>query len=201
MKKTLTLIVALFSALCLAEQTKVTGVTQLTLQKLDLSKLTPAQKQHLETYRQIKMLKLNNQYDGKKCFEYKYKPFVLFMSELYPLAMQTAQEYEAKVNEAIENGNKTQQDAAMKRMNICAELAKLCKESVDTYKKKAEGGNTRSLENYMGQYANFEALMQMNGIKYPQRQWLTPTEAELLIRKFYLKQMQEAAAKNAKGKK
>ncbi len=182
-----------------AQEKSISGLNPLSLSNAHFEKLTPKQKQHLEVYRQIELLKANGQFSSKKCFEPKYKPFVDFVTLLEPLAFQEAQAYEAKAAQFLTEGNREMQAKATKRMNMCRMMAQLCKDAREAYNNEKLHGK---LSNYMGTYSNYEYAMTVEGIKLPKREWLTPSEAELMIVRYYrnilaqkAKQKQQTGAK------
>ena len=92
----------------------------------DVSELSPAQKKHLELYRQQYELQKAGKYSPKKCFGPIYTPMAEFAKQLRPLALNAAtkaqQSYEKLVNE--------KKDQMAKRMqvqfNAYGNLAKYC---------------------------------------------------------------------------
>ena len=184
MKMILSMILLAFSLMVFADQDKkISGINPLSLLNIkSLENLNAAQKQHLEVYRQIKILKINKQYSSKKCFEPKYKPFVDFITQLEPLVMQEAQAYEMKATEFFSAGNTNMQAVATKRMNMCKTMAQLCKDAKEAYN---DPKKHNKLGNYMGIYSNYEYAMTSEGIRMPKRNWLTPAEADLLISRLY----------------
>ena len=183
MKMILYMILLAISLMAIADQDKtVSGINPLSLSNIKSENLTPAQKQHLEVYKQIKILKINKQYSPKKCFEPKYRPFVDFVTQLEPLLLNEVQAYEAKATQFMTEGNANMQAVAVKRMNMCKTMAQLCKDAKEAYN---DPKKHNKLANYMGIYSNYEYAMTSEGIRMPKRNWLTPAEAELLITRIY----------------
>ena len=177
------LLLALSLVAIVAQERKVSGINALSLANISsFEKLTPGQRQHLEVYRQIKLLKLNKQYSPKKCFEPKFKPFVEFISQLEPMVINEAQAYETKSQQFFAEGRQDLQAVAVKRMNMCKTMAQLCKDTKEAYNDEKLHNK---LANYMGVYSNYEYAMVAEGIKLPKRNWLTPSEADLLITRLY----------------
>ena len=195
MKMILSMILLAFSLMVFADQDKkISGINPLSLLNIkSLENLNAAQKQHLEVYRQIKILKINKQYSSKKCFEPKYKPFVEFISQLEPMVVNEAQAYETKAQQFFAEGRQDLQAVATKRMNMCKTMAQLCKYTKEAYN---DAKLHNKLANYMGVYSNYEYAMVAEGIKLPKRNWLTPSEADLLITRLY----RNMAAQKAKQK-
>ena len=195
MKTRLSMILLALSLMAIAAQDgKVSGINALSLSNINsFEKLTPGQRQHLEVYRQIKLLKVNKQYSPKKCFEPKYKPFVEFISQLEPMVVNEAQAYETKAQQFFAEGKQDLQAVATKRMNMCKTMAQLCKDTKEAYN---DVKLHNKLANYMGVYSNYEYAMVAEGIKLPKRNWLTPAEADLLITRLY----RNMAAQRAKPK-
>ena len=184
MKMILSMILLAFSLMLMADQDKtVSGINPLSLANIkSMENLTPAQKQHLEVYKQIKLLKIRKQYSPKKCFEPKYRPFVDFVTQLEPMVIREAQAYGEKVTQFMTEGNINMQAVATKRMNMCNTMAQLCKDTKEAYN---DPKKHNKLANYMGIYSNYEYAMTAEGIRMPKRNWLTPAEADLLITRIY----------------
>ena len=75
-----------------------------------------------------------------------------------------------------------------RRANTFNSLVKLCKEAHKAYKEK----HSNQLSGLMEQYKNLESLLVAEGVSMPKRDWISPVEAELLIREY-------SARKNAKN--
>ena len=181
--KTVMILLAMSLMSYAAPNGKVSGVNPLSLENIkSIEKLSMEQRQHLEVYRQIKVLKNNGKYSPQKCFEPKYKPFVVFITQLEPLVTQEAQAYEQKASEFFSVGNTNMQAVATKRMNMCKTMAKLCKDVKEAYN---DPKMHSKLTNYMGIYSNYEYAMTVEGIKLPKRNWLTQAEANILITRLY----------------
>ena len=195
MKTKLSMILLALSLMAFSAQDgKVSGINAFSLANISsFEKLSPGQRQHLEVYKQIKILKINKQYSPKKCFEPQYKPFIEFISQLEPMVLNEAQKYDAMAQQFFAEGNKEMQAKATKRMNMCKTMAQLCKDAKEAYDDEKQHNK---LVNFMGVYSNYEYAMAAEGIKLPKRNWLTPSEADLLITRLY----RNMAAQKAKQK-
>ena len=77
---------------------------------------------------------------------------------------------------------------AQKRVEMYTTMVKLCKDAQKAYKEN----HPNQLNGLMEQYKNLETLLVAEGASVPKRDWLSPVEAELLIREY-------TARKNAKN--
>lgn len=146
----------------------------------DFEKLSGKQKRHMEIYWQIKQLKLNNNYSKEKCYEPLYFPVAEFFAQLEPLAAKEALSWKEKSDAFLQAGKTEQSSVASRRQNIYMSMAKICHDFTKEYKAKKD----KKLRNLMTQYKTQEVLMQVEGLKYPKRDWLAPGEAELMIREW-----------------
>ena len=145
----------------------------------DLSMLSPAQKKHLELYRQQYELQKAGKYSPKKCFEPIYTPMAEFAKQLRPLAINAAtkaqQSYEKLVNE--------KKDQMAKRMqvqfNAYGNLAKYCEKIEKAFKEHKSGDIEEGITLLQRQML----MMKKEGLKVPNREWLTQKEAEAIIAK------------------
>jgi len=145
----------------------------------DLSMLSPAQKKHLELYRQQYELQKAGKYSPKKCFEPIYTPMAEFAKQLRPLAMNAAtkaqQSYEKLVNE--------KKDQLAKRMqvqfNAYGNLAKYCEKIEKAFKEHKSGDIEEGITLLQRQLI----MMKKEGLKVPNREWLTQKEAETIMAK------------------
>ena len=145
----------------------------------DLTMLSPAQKKHLELYRQQYELQKAGKYSPKKCFEPIYTPMAEYAKQLRPLAMNAAtkaqQSYEKLVNE--------KKDQMAKRMqvqfNAYANLAKYCEKVEKAFKDHKSG----EMEEGVTLLQRHLVMMKKEGLKVPNREWLTQKEAETIMAK------------------
>ena len=145
----------------------------------DLSMLSPAQKKHLELYRQQYELQKAGKYSPKKCFEPIYTPMAEFAKQLRPLAINAAtkaqQSYEKLVNE--------KKDQMAKRMqvqfNAYGNLAKYCEKIEKAFKEHKSGDIEEGITLLQRQML----MMKKEGLKVPNREWLTQKEAETIMAK------------------
>ena len=146
----------------------------------DLSMLSPAQKKHLELYRQQYELQKAGKYSPKKCFEPIYTPMAEFAKQLRPLALNAAtkaqQSYEKLVNE--------KKDQMAKRMqvqfNAYGNLAKYCEKIEKAFKERKSGEMEEGITLLQRQML----MMKKEGLKVPNREWLTQKEAETIMARF-----------------
>ncbi|MBO7533098.1 MAG: hypothetical protein J6T46_03860 [Victivallales bacterium] len=145
----------------------------------DLSMLSPAQKKHLELYRQQYELQKAGKYSPKKCFGPIYTPMAEFAKQLRPLALNAAtkaqQSYEKLVNE--------KKDQMAKRMqvqfNAYGNLAKYCEKIEKAFKEHKSGDIEEGITLLQRQLI----MMKNEGLKVPNREWLTQKEAETIMAK------------------
>lgn len=143
----------------------------------DISMLSPAQKKHLELYRQQYELQKAGKYSPKKCFAPIYTPMVDFAKQLRPLALNAAnkaqQAYEKLVNE--------KKDQMAKRMqvqfNAYANLAKYCEKIEKAFKEHKSGEMEEGITLLQRQML----MMKKEGLKVPNREWLTQKEADVIM--------------------
>ncbi len=143
----------------------------------DISMLSPAQKKHLELYRQQYELQKAGKYSPKKCFAPIYTPMADFAKQLRPLALNAAnkaqQSYEKLVNE--------KKDQMAKRMqvqfNAYANLAKYCEKIEKAFKEHKSGEMEEGITLLQRQML----MMKKEGLKVPNREWLTQKEAETIM--------------------
>lgn len=143
----------------------------------DLSMLSPAQKKHLELYRQQYELQKAGKYSPKKCFGPIYTPMAEFAKQLRPLALNAAtkaqQSYEKLVNE--------KKDQMAKRMqvqfNAYGNLAKYCEKIEKAFKEHKSGDIEEGITLLQRQMI----MMKKEGLKVPNREWLTQKEAEAIM--------------------
>ncbi len=154
----------------------------------DLSMLSPAQKKHLELYHQQYELQKAGKYSPKKCFEPIYSPMAEFAKQLRPLAQNAAskaqQSYEKLINE--------KKDQMAKRMqvqfNAYGNLAKYCEKIEKAFKERKSGDIEEGITLLQRQMI----MMKKEGLKVPNREWLTQKEADVIMAKVakYKKAMQ-----------
>ena len=164
-----------------AKNTKTKGEFQkyAVVEFSDLSMLSPAQKKHLELYRQQYELQKAGKYSPKKCFEPIYTPMAEFAKQLRPLAINAAtkaqQSYEKMVNE--------KKDQMAKRMqvqfNAYGNLAKYCEKIEKAFKERKSG----DMEEGVTQLQRQLVMMKKEGLKVPNREWLTQKEADVIMAK------------------
>ena len=143
----------------------------------DISMLSPAQKKHLELYRQQYELQKAGKYSPKKCFAPIYTPMADFAKQLRPLALNAAnkaqQSYEKLVNE--------KKDQMAKRMqvqfNAYANLAKYCEKIEKAFKEHKSGEMEEGITLLQRQML----MMKKEGLKVPNREWLTQKEADVIM--------------------
>lgn len=146
----------------------------------DISMLSPAQKKHFELYRQQYELQKAGKYSPKKCFAPIYTPMADFAKQLRPLALNAAnkaqQSYEKFVNE--------KKDQMAKRMqiqfNAYANLAKYCEKIEKAFKERKSGEMEEGITLLQRQML----MMKKEGLKVPNREWLTQKEAETIMARF-----------------
>lgn len=145
----------------------------------DISMLSPAQKKHLELYRQQYELQKAGKYSPKKCFAPIYTPMADFAKQLRPLALNAAnkaqQSYEKLVNE--------KKDQMAKRMqiqfNAYANLAKYCEKVEKAFKEHKSSDMEEGITLLQRQML----MMKKEGLKVPNREWLTQKEADAIMAK------------------
>ncbi len=151
----------------------------------DYGSLNPGQKKHLELYRRQKQMRLAGNYDPKKCFEPIYTPMAEFAEQLRPLALNATskaqQTYEKLVSEKKEQMAKRMQV----QYNAYANLAKYCEKIEKAFKEHKTG----ELEEGITLLQRQMVMMKKEGLKVPNREWLTQKEADVIM------------AKNARQKK
>ena len=145
---------------------------------LDLKRLAPAQKQHLQVQMQIRDLILRGQYSKKKCFEPKFKPFMEFVSGFEPIVAKEAGAWQEKAADFYAKGDNGNYASAQNCASMCLALAAICKDAKEHYSRK------RSIElgNLMNAYVMYEVMLRRAGISMPQRPWLSPFEAEMAMK-------------------
>lgn len=143
----------------------------------DYSALSATQKKHFELYRRQKQMRLAGTYDPKKCFEPIYTPMAEYAKQLRPLALNAAnkaqQAYDKLVNE--------KKDQMAKRMqvqfNAYANLAKYCEKIEKAFKEHKTG----DLEEGITLLQRQMIMMKKEGLKVPNREWLTQKEADVIM--------------------
>ncbi len=145
----------------------------------DYSTLTSAQKKHFELYRRQKQMRLAGTYDPKKCFQPIYTPMADFAKQLRPLAQNAAskaqQTYEKLVNEKKEQMAKRMQV----QYNAYANLAKYCEKIEKAFKDHKSGEMEEGITLLQRQML----MMKKEGLKVPDREWLTQKEADVIMAK------------------
>ena len=159
------------------------------LSRINLNTINSGQKSHFKVYYQAKQLKLKKQFSKEKGFEPLYGPFFKYVQLLQPTAEKAAKEAAYKLMELKQAGAKDQLLVPVqKRVDMYASLVKLCKDAQKAYKEN----HPNQLNSLMEQYKNLETMLVAEGASVPKRDWLSPVEAELLIREY-------TARKNAKN--
>ena len=199
MKKTICILLAL-AGLLFAQQggrglaamdRSRTGAAEpkLPLSRVNLNTINSGQKNHFKVYYQAKQLKLKKQFSKEKGFEPLYGPFMRYIQQFQPVAEKAAKEANYKVMELKQAGGNEQKLAMVqRRADTYNSLVKLCKDVHKEYKEK----HPNQLNSLMEQYKNLESMLVAEGASMPKRDWLSPVEAELLIREY-------TARKNAKN--
>ena len=145
----------------------------------DISELSPAQKKHLELYRQQYELQKAGKYSPKKCFVPIYTPMADFAKQLRPLAQNAA----TKAQQSYEKCVSEKKDQMAKRMqaqfNAYANLAKYCEKVEKAFKDHKSG----EMEEGVTLLQRQMLMMTKEGLKVPKREWLTQKEAEHIIAK------------------
>lgn len=161
---------------------------KLPLSRLSLNTINSGQKNHFKVYYQAKQLRLKKQFSKEKGFEPLYGPFFRYVQILQPTAEKAAREAEFKAMQLQQDGKNQLAGTAQKRAELYSSLVKLCKDAQKAYQEK----HPNELKGLMEQYKNLESLLVVEGASVPKRDWLSPVEAELLIREY-------TARKNAKN--
>ena len=145
----------------------------------DYGSLNPTQKKHLELYRRQKQMRLAGTYDPKKCFEPIYTPMAEFAKQLRPLALNAA----TKAQQTYEKLVSEKKDQMAKRMqvqyNAYANLAKYCEKIEKAFKERKSG----DMEEGVTQLQRQLVMMKKEGLKVPNREWLTQKEADVIMAK------------------
>lgn len=170
-----------------AEKEKVTGhkmkeeVAQMysLVEYSDYGSLNAGQKKHLELYRRQKQLRLAGNYDPKKCFEPIYTPMADFAKQLRPLALNAA----SKAQQTYEKLVSEKKDQMAKRVqaqyNAYANVAKQCEKIEKAFKEHKTG----DLEEAVTLLQRQMVTMKRDGLKVPNREWLTQKEADVIMAK------------------
>lgn len=145
----------------------------------DLSKLSKNQKQYLNTYWQFRELMKTNKLDFSEFFVPLYQPPLIFLQQLTPILQKDAETMQARYDKFLRSGNEKLAAVALKRYETDSAILKIIKEYENNYKKKLNGNLNSLLQKYREQ----EIAMKVLEVKLPQREWLTPNEAELLSRR------------------
>lgn len=161
---------------------------KLPMSRLSLNSINSGQKNHFKVYYQAKQLRLKKQFSKEKGFEPLYGPFFRYVQLLQPTAEKAAREAEFKAMELQQAGKNQLAVTAKKRAELYNSLVKLCKDAHKAFKEK----HPNELKGLMEQYKDLESLLVAEGASVPKRDWLSPVEAELLIREY-------TARKNAKN--
>lgn len=146
---------------------------------VDLKNLTPMQRQHLEIYRQINVLKINGQYSKLQCFEPRFKPFLDFMNAVKPLVEAEIAKTQNMMLEATNNNRADIVNVCNVRINVCNAIVKTCQDVAAGYKSK----NVNKLDNLMESYVYYESVLKTSGVQPPRREWLSQYEAQTAIDK------------------
>ena len=145
----------------------------------EFSELSPAQKKHLELYRQQYELQKAGKYSPKKCFGPIYTPMAEFAKQLRPLAQNAAtkaqQSYEKCVSEKKEQMAKRMQI----QYNAYANLAKYCEKIEKAFKEH----KSSEMEEGVTLLQRQLIMMKKEGLKIPKREWLTQKEADAIMAK------------------
>ena len=158
------------------------------ISRINLNSLNAGQKNHFKVYYQAKLLKLKKQFSKEKGFEPLYGPFFKYVQLLHPIAEKAAKEATYKAMELKQSGKEQLAVTAQKRADTYNSMLKLCKDAHKAYQEK----HPNELKDLMEQYKTLEYSLIAEGVSVPKRDWLSPVEAELLIREY-------TARKNAKN--
>ena len=141
------------------------------------TRFSEAQKQHAKVYYQIALLVQKGQYDFDKTFRAFYAPIANDCERLYKEHKKYENYFRQKANESME---KSKQEMAKKqeKARLCyKQLADLTQTIIEAYKKQESSKLGASLK----EYKQIETTLNSLGAKFPVRNWVTVSEAELLI--------------------
>ena len=145
----------------------------------DFSSLSPAQKKHFELYRRQKQMRLAGTYDPKKCFAPIYTPMADFAKQLRPLAVDAAEKAQ-KTFEKLARENKTQMAKRIQmHYNAYVTIAKQCEKVESAFKDRKTGDLEEALTIMQRQMI----ALKKEGLKVPNREWLTQKEADVIMAK------------------
>ena len=145
----------------------------------DYSALSPAQKKHFELYRRQKQMRLAGTYDPKKCFTPIYTPMAEFAKQLKPMAVDAADKAQ-KTFEKLTRENKTQMAKRIQmHYNAYVTIAKQCEKVESAFKDRKTGDLEEALTIMQRQMI----ALKKEGLKVPNREWLTQKEADVIMAK------------------
>ena len=145
----------------------------------DYSSLSSAQKKHFELYRRQKQMRLAGTYDPKKCFAPIYTPMAEFAKQLRPLAVDAAEKAQ-KMFEKLSNEKKTQMAKRFQmHYTAYATIAKQCEKVEKAFKDRKIGDMEEALTIMQRQLV----ALKKEGLKVPNREWLTQKEADVIMSK------------------
>ncbi len=141
------------------------------------SRFSDVQKQHAKIYYQIALQIQKGQHDFDKSFKAFYAPIANDCERLYKEHKRFEAFFRQKANESMEK-NKPDIAKKQEKARICyQQLADLTQTIIDAYKKQESSKLGSSLK----EYKQLETTLKALGAKLPVRNWVTVSEAELLI--------------------
>ena len=140
-------------------------------------KFTDVQKQHAKIYYQIVLSHRKGQSDFDRDFKAFYTPIVDDCERLFKEHKKFEAFFKEKANASLES-NKQEIAKKQEKARICfGQLADLTQTITEAFKNKESSKIDKSL----AEYKQIEKTLQELGAKFPQRNWVTVSEAELLV--------------------
>lgn len=147
---------------------------------LTLDTINADQKRHFNVYYQINKLKEDKTFSYELSYEPIYSPFIRFTQQLLPIAEKAAKDERFKAAQLTNRGNTYGAQVSQRLGELYDVFVKICQNAAKEYQAK----HPNNLNYLMEEYKKTEYYIIVSHGKVPKRDWITPLEAEVLIREY-----------------